>query len=613
MRRSISPSIKKEITSCNNQNNNKRCLIISLNNEFQFVLGGYSIQTGNLKDDIENLKVLLNDKLCFILYNINEYTPKYKWVLLLWHPEKDVIADLKNKEDKLKKKNCYIKVFEKEKKYNLICNLNKLIYHNLKNNILDIIDDCDIPLFEIRNFIELEDCVNNNIKTINNNSIELKKGQLNKWDFHHSYIKSYLYGFYFLNIELRYCNTFKETDELINNIKLLTEENNMSLNLFTIDINNYTINTDHIKINSIEVVKEITQKDIFYVVYKIFETYTFFFFCDENCPNKIKFLYSFFKPQLIEFLKKKNINIFLSVEINKVKYLIDFINSDLKKKLDSLENILLKKKKTIITQQNNNEDITSSDESNILKNEILDKKSDANKSKLLKIMYSSSKGSMLTFKRSNTMNSLKDKNSLEKKKLPTDKKDITKFNIKKSFSLKKKKIISTDKIKSISLEKKKLLKIFNFKMSTEKKEPLNLKKKKISISEKKKSSAKIEKTKTLKVYQNNKIPKFVMSRSLTFNKIASLSFEMKKSFALNKYTSLNLDKIRGSNNLFTKTISLKNLKKITIPKKLVKDERSDKNKEKNKQTENNRSEDKDKQNEKNNKKEKKKKKYISNK
>ncbi|CRH02809.1 conserved Plasmodium protein, unknown function [Plasmodium relictum] len=617
MRRSISPSIKKEITLCNNQKNNKRCLIISLNSEFQFVLGGYSIQTGNLKDDLENLKSLLNDKLCFILCNINNFTPKCKWILLFWIPEKNVIEELKRRGDKLRKKNCYIKIFEKEIKYNIICNLNKLIYHNLKNNILDIINDCDVPLFEIKNFVELEECVNNNINTISNKFIEIEKDQINKRDFHHSYIKSYLHEFYFMNIELRNCNTFNETNELVNNIKLLTEENNMSLNLFTIDMNNYTINSCHLKITNIEVVQEITQRNIFYIVYKIFETYTFFFFCDENCSNKEKFLYSFFKPQVIEFLKKQNINIFLSVEINKVKYLIDFINSDIKKKVDSLENKLpvkeIKKKETIIFEQTNNiADMTSGDESNILKNEILDKKNYLPKSKSLKKKYLSSKGNMLTFKRSSTSNSLKDKASVEKKKLSLDKKDIIKFNIKKSLSLKKKKIISTDKVKSVPLEKGKLLKLPSSKLSTDKKKSLNLKKKKMTTAEKKKSSDKIEKTKSLKAYQNSKIPKLLMSKSLTLNKIASLSFEMKKPFSLNKYKSLNLDKIKSSN-LFVKAISFKDIKKLEISKKLEKEDNNDKNKEKDKKIEHNKNEDKDKKNERNNKKEKKKKKNISSK
>ncbi|CAD2105603.1 conserved Plasmodium protein, unknown function [Plasmodium vinckei lentum] len=329
MRQSLSSSAHREIDLCNRQKNNKRCLILSLNNTFQFVLSGYSEQNEQTDEDINSLKSLLKFELCFILYNINKYSNQCKWILILWMPDDDFEKG-KDSNDMKNEKN--------EKNHNHVSNLNKLIYYNLKNKILDIINDSNISFFQIKTFEELEQCINRNtVEFSNPNDIDTncldkftnetdKNKQLN--------IKSCLYNNYIINLQIKnlYYNFIEKNKQFIEHIKLVKEEKNPCLLFLKLSTDNYEIISDYIIVQDIEYIKNIINNEsLFYIVYKILDTYTFFFVCNEKCNIKDKFVYSLFKTEIIQVLKKNNIIIFLSIEISKPKHVLDFINSDILK------------------------------------------------------------------------------------------------------------------------------------------------------------------------------------------------------------------------------------------------------------------------------------------
>lgn len=276
---------------------------------------------------------MLKFELCFILYNTNKYSNQCKWILILWMPDENFEKGKDNKD---------MKNGKNEKNHNRICNLNKLIYHNLKNKILDIINDSDILYFQIKTFLELEKCINRNVvkfntpNSINTNCLDIhtdnakyeidRNKQLN--------IKSYLYNNYIINLQIKnLCYDFIEKNKIfIDHIKLVKDEKEPCLLFLKLNTNNYKIKSDYIIVQDIEYLKNIiNDENIFYTVYKILDTYTFFFVCNEKCSVKDKFVYSLFKAEIIQFLKKNNIIIFLSIEISKPKHVLDFINSDILK------------------------------------------------------------------------------------------------------------------------------------------------------------------------------------------------------------------------------------------------------------------------------------------
>ncbi|SCM25625.1 conserved Plasmodium protein, unknown function [Plasmodium chabaudi adami] len=337
MRQSLSPSAHREIDLCNRQKNNKRCLIFSLNSAFQFVLSGYSEQSEKTDEDINSLKSLLKFELCFILYNINKYSNQCKWILILWMPDEGFEKGSNMKSEKNEKN---------EKNHNRVSHLNKLIYHNLKNKILDIINDSDISFFQIKTFEELEQCINRNVvkfgnpNDIDTNCLDIltnetdKNKQLN--------IKRCLYNNYIINLQMKnlYYNFIEKNKLFIEHIKLVKEEKNPCLLFLKLNTNNYEIISDYIIVQDIEYIKNIiNNENLFYTVYKILDTYTFFFVCNEKCHIKDKFVYSFFKTEIIQVLKKNNIIIFLSIEISKPKHVLDFIHSDILKTEKKKKNI----------------------------------------------------------------------------------------------------------------------------------------------------------------------------------------------------------------------------------------------------------------------------------
>lgn len=270
----------------------------------QFVLKAYSIQNEEPSCDVENVKDLLNDQLCYVLYNITNYSSKYQWILILWAPEKNsiLIDDIhENKE----KKNNFIHIVDKEiyKYNNASKKINKLLYYSFKQNFLDIIfNNYDIPLFEINNFVMLEKCIHDcnnkyynytNCPTLLNR--EKTKPKNDSFDIYNQYN---LQKYYLLNIQLRSINNIIILNEssLCHDMKRLLEEPNICLNLFYIDVHNYKIISTHLNIDNIEQVHSIIKENkIFYVIYKVLDTYTFFYICNEICTNtKQKFLILFF-------------------------------------------------------------------------------------------------------------------------------------------------------------------------------------------------------------------------------------------------------------------------------------------------------------------------------
>ncbi|SBT81064.1 conserved Plasmodium protein, unknown function [Plasmodium malariae] len=563
MRRNVSPSLQREITLCNSQKNNKSCFVFSLNSKFQLILGGYSEQRESLKEDVENLKLLLNYEICFILFNVNKYTPKCKWVFILWTPDENVHNALKWKEKKVYiKKNSCIQIFEKEKKYSDICYMNKLIYHNVKNNVIDIIDDNDVSLLEINNFDELETCITTRANYANNHNLaDLERSHINKQNnSFHSDVNNHLYNCYFLNSELWNCysalrrrsgsndsnkgGSDNMCSSLMTDVKLLANESNTCLNMLKVNVDDLTLSSHHLIIDNIEAVQDITQdQNIFYIIYKILDSYTFFYVCNYgSCTTKEKFVYSFFKPHIIEFLKKKNIHIFLSVEMGKVKHLINFINSDVVKKRESMveensleenslygKNVKMKKEgnNLIIQKVKNNKNIFPINESVIIEDkESFEKQSNNNESvhNLIMKKYSfNSRASNMSAKKSSNTNSTSI--SLKKHSLSVD--QINSFNLKnkkKNFTTS-----STRKCNSASYlsEKRVSLKLFNIKNE-------NLSKFAIEEAVGGKKKKKEKKSKTL--------PTLLKSKSLSLNKYSSISLESKKSYALDKQNSLDIDK-----------------------------------------------------------------------
>ncbi|ETB61898.1 hypothetical protein, variant [Plasmodium yoelii 17X] len=229
-----------------------------------------------------------------------------------------------------------------EQNHNRVCNLNKLIYHNLKNKILDIINDSDILCFQIKTFSELENCINRNVVKFSNpnyidtncldifpNNTKDEIDRNKKLD-----IKSDLYNHYILNLQIKniYYDLIEKNKIFIDHIQLVKDEKEPCLLFLKLNTNNYEIKSDYIIIQDIEYLKNIiNDENIFYTIYKILDTYTFFFLCNEKCNVKDKFMYSLFKAKIIQFLKKNNIVIFLSIEISKPKHVLDFINSDILK------------------------------------------------------------------------------------------------------------------------------------------------------------------------------------------------------------------------------------------------------------------------------------------
>ncbi|SBT50296.1 hypothetical protein POVWA2_059760 [Plasmodium ovale wallikeri] len=524
----------------------------------QFMLSGYAEQGESLQDDIDNLRHLLNNELCFIMYNISKFTPKCKWIIVLWAPDDVKTIEMRKKEEKLKKKNNYVKIFEKEKKYNSVCNLNKLIYRNLKYTLLNIVDDNDVLYFEISNFDELVKCISD-IPNFNGirNSFSFRGKQMNRENISlHANVRNHLYNSYFLNDELKHCNSFIETDNvLMRHIKVITEEKSTCLNLLKIDINNYTLSSYHLVINNIESVHNITRNEcIFYVLYKISDTYTFFYICNKDgCSTREKFVYSFFKPKLIEFLKKCNIDIFLSVEISKVKHVIDFIHSDLLReenkkgkgeegKEKGEENLFERnstKGKAVkaggAKRDNQN---TAGGRSNdgmnansikqladMLGKETFDRGRNEEfvHGTMQKTCSFKPRGSNRpTIRNSSTSLSLKEKSSIEKLKSFSREREINKIDT-----------YTNKNTGSDLLEKKTSSKTFN----------LN-----------KNNTPMLEKKKTFKMNKKEKVSQnMLMSKSLT--KESSNSFDLKKAYALNKQKSLNLEKKKSRPNLFKKSSS----------------------------------------------------------
>ncbi|GAB69210.1 hypothetical protein PCYB_146390 [Plasmodium cynomolgi strain B] len=353
MKANLSPSLRQEIALCNKQKSNKRCILISLNSKcnetiyerkggmvvlllllvmllvlrmIQFTLEGYTEQRENPSDDLESIKCLLNDEIAFILYNVAVFTSRYKWVLILWVPDESV-------ETKLGKKNESAEKVEKEKKYTQVTQLNRLIYCTLKNNLLHYVDDDkDVPLEEVHNFEQLEKCIRASLGNCLTavSTTQICKGRA----LPHFSVTNYLHNYYFLNEQMKQCcdGLNDESDGVSNHLDLLSKESNTCIVLLTIDVNNnYKLESRFEKIETIESFLHLTKEiHIFYVLYKTSDTYTCFYLChSDRCTTREKFVYSLFKPHLIQILKKKNIHIFLSVEMGKLKHMVDFIRGDI--------------------------------------------------------------------------------------------------------------------------------------------------------------------------------------------------------------------------------------------------------------------------------------------
>lgn len=574
MRHNLSPDIREELTNCNNQNNNKKCLLVALNTDFQFMLEGYTLQTENINNDVENLKSILSDSMCFILININRFTPQYKWVLLLWDPDENTKNELRdtiknnanNKQDNDTIKNCTKKI-ERENKYTTNSNyLQKGIYSSLKNALVDFLDnDGTVPLYEITNFIDLEKCIRDSSKiVVNDNLINLKTNVTHK-DFLQSTVKNVICENYNLNVDARNCFSITENETLNINMNLLIEDDYMSLIIFTFDKVSMKLMSEYLKItNIIQVQQFFDKRKIFYTVYKILDTYTLFFYCDESCSRKEKFTYSIYKPRIIEFLKRKKTQVFLSVEINKFKYLIDFINLDMKKqssteknkpsvpkhkKMGSTRSFSGSKDKKLVPQESNRSKngltlAKSSFQTNYKKSVSLRKKSYANK--------------VSDLRRNDTTVNFKLPGSIDKKKEPPLK------NI-KSIGLKKMKTMTINPLKKMKsiLEKRDAIKSDALKRvlrsDVKSKKPNTIRKEKNrNDMEKKGNSKKISKSLTFKTKHISKIskkketpkshPPFILNE-------LKMSYQMKKASALNKGKSFELYKKKYQNYTYTDSIS----------------------------------------------------------
>lgn len=574
MGHNLSPEIREELTNCNNQNNNKKCLVVTLNNDFQFMLEGYTLQTGNINNDLENLKSILSDTMCFILININQFTPQYKWVLLLWDPDENTKNELRdaiqnnanNKQDNDTTHTCAKKI-KRENKYTTNLNyLQKGIYCSLKNALVDFLDnDGSVPLYEITNFTDLEKCIRDSSKVVVNDNLLKLKTNVTQKDFLQSTVKNVICENYNLNVDARNSFSITESETLNINMNLLIEDDYMSLIIFTFDKVGMRILSEYLKITNIVQVQHFFDKrKIFYTVYKILDTYTLFFYCDESCSRKEKFTYSIYKPRIIEFLKRKKTQVFLSVEINKLKHLIDFINLDMKKqpsiekkkppvpkpkKIGSTRSFSSSKDKKVVSQESNKSKnglmITkSSFQTNYKKSVSLKKKSYANKASDLRKI-----DTIVNFKLKAATDKKKDPplksiKSIGLKKMKT----ITSNPLKKMISILEK----TDSIKSDVLKRA-------LRSDVKSKKPTTIRKERNRNNiEKKGNSKKISKSLTFKTKHISKIPK---KKETTKNKNhyilndLKMSYQMKKASVLTKSKSSEIHKKKNQSYPYTDSIS----------------------------------------------------------
>lgn len=587
MGHNLSPEIREELINCNNQESNKKCIITSLDNDFQFMLEGYTLQTKDINSDVKNLKSILPDSTCFILMNVNRFTPKYKWVLLLWHPDEKTKTEVQealkkeSTEVNTKHKNakpantCVAKLENKNKYENKVYDLTRVIYSSLKNCILDFLYNDNVPLIEITNFEGLEKHMYDmNKHVINDNFIDLKNKMKEK-DFFQSTVKNYICENYILNVDARNSFFFKETKELNDNIELLRKDDFMSVNLFTFDIMDMTLISKHLKIRDIEEIQHfLADKNVFYSVYKISDTYTLFFCCSENCDKKEKFLYSLYKPKLIEFLKKKKVSIFLSVEINKLKYLIDFINLDMKKHYQIMRSKSSSKQtKQKSTSSSSSTPVTndSKEESTLrhnsskLKNEVVPKKACMNfileRSYTLKRkIFSSNKNN--AFRRSDTVVNFRLPGSADSKKEPlyrtlrseggkNKKNHMTRTNASKNSNSK------------TYVDKKKMTKsdfIIGTKKNNINNKNVNIPPKKIISTNSEKSGQKFTRGKSV-VIEKASFPKLLKKKSTTEQKTPFILNELKASYKAKKKINLmmgrstELSKLKKFSNICTHSIS----------------------------------------------------------
>ncbi|KJP88687.1 hypothetical protein AK88_01568 [Plasmodium fragile] len=295
---------------------------------------GYTEQRENPNDDLESLKCILNDQLSFILYNVALFTTRYKWVLILWVPDESVAT-------KLWKQNVSSENVEGKKKYTQVTQLNRLIYCTLKNNLLHYVDhDREVPLEEVHNFEQLEKCITASLGhcLTSISTTRMCKGRV----VPHISVTNYLYNYYFLNEQMKQCcdGLNDEDDGLSKHLDVIAKESNTCIVLLTIDVNNYKLESHFEQVETIESFLHLTKEiHICYVLYKTSDTYTLFYLChSDQCTTREKFVYSLFKPHFIQILKKKNINIFLSVEMGKLKHLVDFVRGDITTKKEVLTN-----------------------------------------------------------------------------------------------------------------------------------------------------------------------------------------------------------------------------------------------------------------------------------
>ncbi|GAW83757.1 hypothetical protein, conserved [Plasmodium gonderi] len=556
MKRNLSPSIQREIVLCNKQKSNKRCLLVSLNSKFQFTLEGYTEQRENTNDDFEHIRKLLNKEIMFILYNDAKFTCKYKWILILWIPDESVAEEMRMKENMLKKKSVSLENFEKEKKYTEVTKLNRLIYYNLKNNILHFIhNNSNIPLIEVNNFAQLEKCINSEVVDVTYNnclSTPVTNEMNRKYHFYNSIIRNYLYNYYFLNEQLKQCfnGLNDEYEGMSNDLEVLIPCRSTCLLLFTIDVNKYKIESHFEKIEKLESILHITkERNIFYAVYKIADTYTLFYLChSDRCSTREKFVYSFFKPHLIEILKKKNIPIFLSIEIGKVKHLVKFILEDItEKKQNYFEKNILFEKGTKINKGEENHmvgkknypihahinaknkllsttenDSISKERTNHETNEYIDMKK--------KYTFPSRGSNFLSLKRESNKNTqFMEYISVEKEEKKKKTKNMTgSGGGVRIYGTHNSTFTNENSISQI-LKKKSLPKL---------------------PSLKKVYSSTIEREKTFSISKKgDTLPKLIKSKSLTLNKGSSTSVELKKSpTLLNTHQSLQFDKKKSLTN-----------------------------------------------------------------
>ncbi|ANQ11038.1 Uncharacterized protein PCOAH_00052860 [Plasmodium coatneyi] len=533
MKANLSPSLRQEIALCNKQKSNKRCILISLNSKFQFTLEGYTEQKENPSNDLESIKCLLNDELAFILYNAAVFTAKYKWVLILWVPDESVATKLEKEKESTEK-------VDRDKKYTQVTQLNRLIYCTLKNNLLHYVDDeREVPLEEVHNFDELERCIKASLHNCltQGRTTQMCNGNV----LPHFSVTNYLHNYYFLNEQMKQCceGLNEEGDCLSKHLDLLAKESNTCIVLLTIDVYNYKLDSRFEKIETIESFLQLTKElHILYVLYKTSDTYTCFYLChSDRCTTREKFVYSLFKPHLIQILKKKNIHIFLSAEMGKLKHLVDFIRGDITTKKEvptkgaPLDDMASKTKKStdhlaLVGRKNYSSHAQISVPKELLpivENDSIGKKGRTNDQ--------SGNGPNVHRKHSftaRTINMLSLKRR-ESKSSNTQTEQLTpgRTNKMAHAPLGERKQTSTSTSTSENIGPK-LLKKLSLSKS------YNLKKKKTFTNDGEKNLTGRKKTEPS--------PTMVQSKSLTLHKGSSTSVEFKKSPSLSKQKSLQLDK-----------------------------------------------------------------------